>query len=78
MREDGRAAGMTVCVTGSTAESAISGSALIILTHVTYCGYDPEPHLRQSRQRRNMLDVLLREQVAGQMTNPAPLIPADS
>ena len=60
----------------AAAESAISGSALIIQTHATYCGYDPEPRVRQSRQRRDMLDVLMREQVAGQMTNPAPLIPA--
>jgi hypothetical protein len=32
--------------------------------------------LLQSRQRRNMLDVLMREQETRQMTNPAPLIPA--
>lgn len=60
----------------AAAETAISGSALIIHTHATYHGYDPEPRLRQSRQRRNMLDVLMREQVTRQMTNPAPLIPA--
>jgi hypothetical protein len=57
-------------------ESAISGSALIIKTHAIYYGYGPGPRLRQSQQRRNMLDVLMREQVARQMTNPAPLIPA--
>ena len=60
----------------AAAESAISGSALIIQKHATYYGYDPGPRLRQSQQRRNMLDVLMREQVARQMTNPAPLIPA--
>jgi hypothetical protein len=60
----------------AAAESAISGSALIIQTHATYYGYDPEPRVRQSRQRRDMLDVLMRDQVARQMTNPAPLIPA--
>jgi hypothetical protein len=60
----------------AAAESAISGSALIIQTHAAYYGYDPEPRVRQSRQRRNMLDVLMREQAIRQMTNPAPLIPA--
>jgi hypothetical protein len=55
----------------AAAESAISGAALIILTHATYYGYDPEPRLLQSRQRRNMLDVLMREQVSRQMTKPS-------
>ena len=60
----------------AAAESAISGSALIIQTHATYYGYDPGPRLRQSQQHRNMLDVLMREQATRQMTNPTPLIPA--
>ncbi len=60
----------------AASESAISGSALIIQTHAAYYGYDPEPRVRQSRQRRDMLDVLMREQVVRQMTNPATLIPA--
>ena len=62
----------------AAAESAISASALIIERHATYYGYDPEPRVRQSRQRREMLDVLMREQAIKQMTNPAPLIPAGS
>lgn len=62
----------------ASAESAISASALIIERHAMYYGYDPEPRVRQSRQRRAMLDVLMREQAIKQMTNPAPLIPAGS
>lgn len=62
----------------AAAESAISASALIIGRHATYFGYDPEPRVRQSGQRRAMLDVLMREQAIKQMTNPAPLIPAGS
>jgi hypothetical protein len=62
----------------AAAESAISASALIIERHATYYGYDPEPRVRQSRQRRAMLDVLMREQAINQMTNPAPLIRAGS
>ncbi len=60
----------------AAAESAISGSALIIQTHATYYGYDAGPRVKKSRQRRNMLDVLMREQAISQMTNPAPLIQA--
>jgi hypothetical protein len=59
----------------AAAESAISATALIIERHATYYGYDPEPRVRESRQRRAMLDVLMREQAIKQMTNPAPLIP---
>lgn len=62
----------------AAAESAISASALIIERHATYYGYDPEPRVRQSRKRRTMLDVLMREQAISQMTNPAPLIHASS
>jgi hypothetical protein len=62
----------------AAAESAISASALIIERHATYYGYDPEPRVRQSRQRRAMLDVLMREQAIKQMTNPVPLIPTGS
>jgi hypothetical protein len=62
----------------AAAESAISASALIIERHATYYGYDPEPRVRQSKQRRAMLDVLMREQAINQMTNPAPLIRAGS
>jgi hypothetical protein len=62
----------------AAAESAISASALIIERHATYYGYDPEPRVRQSQQRREMLDVLMREQAIKQMTNPAPLIAAGS
>lgn len=61
----------------AAAETAISATALIIRTHATYYGYDPEPQLRKSRQRRDMLDVLMRDQAVRQMTNPAPLVPAD-
>lgn len=60
----------------AAAESAISARALIIRRHATYCGHDPEPRLRQSRQRRDMLDVLMREQAVKQIINPAPLVPA--
>jgi hypothetical protein len=62
----------------AAAESSISASALIIERHATYYGYDPEPRVRQSRQRREMLDVLMREQAIKQMSNPAPLIPSGS
>ena len=60
----------------AAAESAISAPALIIRRHATYYSHGPEPRLRQSRQRRDMLDVLMREQAVKQMTNPAPLVPA--
>lgn len=60
----------------AAAQSAISASALMIQRHATYYGHDPEPRVRQSRQRRDMLDVLMREQAVRQMTNPAPLVPA--
>ena len=60
----------------AAAESAISASALIIRRHAMYYGHDPEPRLRQSRQRRDMLDVLMREQAVKQIANPAPLVPA--
>lgn len=60
----------------AAAEAAISAPALIIRRHATYFGRDPEPRLRQSRQRRDMLDVLMREQAVKQITNPAPLVPA--
>jgi hypothetical protein len=60
----------------AAAESAISAPALIIRRRPTYYGPDPEPHLRQSQQRRDMLDVLMREQAVKQITNPAPLVPA--
>jgi hypothetical protein len=60
----------------AAAESAITAPALIIRRHATYYGHDPEPRLRQSRQRRDMLDVLMREQAVKQITNPAPLVPA--
>jgi hypothetical protein len=60
----------------AAAESAISAPALIIRWHATYYGHDPEPRLRQSRQRRDMLDVVMREQAVKQITNLAPLIPA--
>ena len=56
----------------AAAESAISAPALIIRRYATYCGHDQEPRLRQSRQRRDMLDVLMREQAVKQITNPAP------
>jgi hypothetical protein len=62
----------------AAAKSAISASALIIQTHATYYGHDPKPRVRQSRQRRDMLDVLMREQEVRQMTNPAALVPARS
>jgi hypothetical protein len=62
----------------AAAESAISASALIIERHATYYGYDPEPRVRQSQQRREMLDVLMREQAIKQITNLPPLIPAGS
>jgi hypothetical protein len=62
----------------AAAESAISASALIVERHATYYGYNPEPRARQSRQRREMLDVLMREQAIKQMTNPAPLTSAGS
>jgi hypothetical protein len=60
----------------SAAETAISASALLIDRHGTYFGFDPEPYMRKSRQRRAMLDTLMREQAARQVTNPAPLVPA--
>lgn len=60
----------------AAAETAISASALIIRTHATYYGFDPEPCVRQSSQRRGMLDALMGEQAARQQTNPDPLIPA--
>jgi hypothetical protein len=59
----------------AAAESAISASALIIRRHAMYYGHDPEPRLRQSRQRRDMLDVLIREQAVKQITNPARWFP---
>jgi len=62
----------------AAAESAISASALIIQRHATYYGYDPEPRARKSRQRRTILDVLMRDQAVEQMTNHAPLVPAGS
>lgn len=58
------------------AQTAISASALIIERHATYYGFDPEPRVRKSRQRRQMLDALTREQVRKQFTNPVPLIRA--
>jgi hypothetical protein len=60
----------------AAAQTAISASALIIERHATYYGHDPEPRTSKSRQRRGMLDTLMRDQAARQMTNPAPLIPA--
>jgi hypothetical protein len=60
----------------AAAESAISASALIIQSHATYYGYDPSPRIQQSRNRRTMLDGLMREQTLKQMTDPAPLVPS--
>lgn len=60
----------------SAAETAISASGLLIDRHAAYYGFDPEPYVGKSRQRRAMLDTLMRDQVARQAANPAPLIPA--
>lgn len=56
--------------------TAISASELILERHANYFGFDPAPYTRKSRQRRSMLDVLMREQSARQAANPAPLIRA--
>jgi hypothetical protein len=60
----------------AASQTAISASALILERHGNYFGFDPEPYTRKSRQRRMMLDTLMREQFVRQATNPAPLIRA--
>lgn len=60
----------------AASQTAISASALILERHANYFGFDPEPYTRKSHQRRTMLDILMREQVIRQATNPAPLIRA--
>jgi len=60
----------------SAAETAISASGLLINRHATYYGFDPQPYVSKSRQRRAMLDTLMRDQMARQAVNPAPLVPA--
>ena len=60
----------------AASQTAISASALILERHGTYFGFDPEPFTRRSRQRRTILDVLMRDQFVRQATNPAPLIQA--
>lgn len=57
---------------------AIEASALLLERYGTYFGFDPEPYTRKSRQRRGILDTLVREQAERQATNPAPLINAAS
>jgi hypothetical protein len=61
----------------AASQTAISASALILERHATYFGFDPEPYTRKSRQRRTMLDTLMREQAVSQAMNPAPLIEAE-
>jgi len=56
----------------AAAESAVSASALIIERHAMYYGHDPEPRVRQSKKRRAMLDVLMREQAITQITSRRP------
>lgn len=58
----------------AAAQTAISASALIIERHAVYYGFDPEPYVRRSRQRRGILDVLMRDQMVKQATDPAPMI----
>jgi len=58
-------------------QTAISASELILERHANYFGFAPEPYTRKSRQRRSMLDTLMREQVVRQAANPAPLIRAE-
>jgi hypothetical protein len=61
----------------TASQTAISASALILERHANYFGFDPEPYTRKSRQRRMMLDTLMREQFIRQATNPAPTIRAE-
>jgi hypothetical protein len=61
----------------AASQTAISASELILERHANYFGFDPEPYKRKSRQRRMMLDTLMREQFVKQATNPAPLIRAE-
>lgn len=57
----------------AASQTAISASELVLERHATYFGFDPGPYTRKSRQRRTMLDTLMREQVVRQAANPAPL-----
>lgn len=52
---------------GAAAQYAISASALIAQTHATYYGYNPEPRVRQSRQRRQMLERHMRDWIADEL-----------
>lgn len=58
----------------AASQTAISASELVLERHASYFGFDPEPYTRKSRQRRTMLDTLMREQFVRQAANPAPLI----
>jgi hypothetical protein len=60
----------------AASQTAISASELVLERHANYFGFDPEPYTRKSRQRRTMLDTLMREQAVRQAANPAPLIRA--
>jgi hypothetical protein len=62
----------------AASQTAISASELVLERHATYFGFDPGPYTRKSRQRRTMLDTLMREQFVRQAANPAPLIIAKS
>jgi hypothetical protein len=45
----------------AASQSAISASALIIKGYALYYGHDPEPQVRRSRRRRQMLDTWMRD-----------------
>jgi hypothetical protein len=62
----------------TASQTAISASELVLERHANYFGFDPEPYTRKSRQRRMMLDTLMREQFVSQAVSPDPLIRAES
>lgn len=62
----------------AASQTTVSAAELILERHANYFGFDPEPYTRKSRQRRTMLDTLMREQATKQAANPALLIRARS
>ncbi|MFJ5036021.1 hypothetical protein ACIQB5_50555 [Streptomyces sp. NPDC088560] len=47
----------------ASAQSAISASGLIVKSYALYYGHDPEPLIRESRQRRAMIDGWMKNAV---------------